>query len=456
MIETAVRTFLAGRGIGACRLIVACSGGIDSTALLLALADLRTDGFELIAAHVNHNLRGAESDADESFVRDLCSRLAIPLEVRDGSLDPEAVRRGGIEAAAREVRHRLLHEIREARGAPLVATAHQQNDQAETILMRLMSGTGIAGLRAIHPVRDDRVIRPLLNVFRAEIEDFLRQKNVIPRVDSSNADPRFLRNRVRAMLTAFEPAEIARLASVAGQAQQVWALVEQKLDDLDRRLTRSTPVETRFAGWPEDPWLRQALLHRHIRRLGEHVRDVSSRDLERLTAAIDSIQRVSVTRDLEFVRRRGALVLRRTPTATPDFELLLAPGQSLPIPVIAATISLRSVPKPPATGFGSGNRQLFQLPEGGEDRFVVRNRRRGDRFRPLGMMTDKKLKDFLIDRRIEVELRDRVPLLLWNGEIVWVAGVEISHRFKVTSAPGRLYEVSLEHDAESDQARIHA
>src|SRR5204862_6384717 len=121
--------------VGGEPLVVAVSGGVDSTALLVALHEL--GDIELIAAHVNHALRGADSDADEAFTRDLCARLGVPLRVAAGPLDPAAVRHRGVEAAARDVRHARLHEIRKAAGARFIATAHQKNDQAETIVMRL-------------------------------------------------------------------------------------------------------------------------------------------------------------------------------------------------------------------------------------------------------------------------------------------------------------------------------
>jgi tRNA(Ile)-lysidine synthase len=167
VIQATVREFFATRGIGPCRLIAAVSGGADSTALLLALADLRDAGFEVEAAHVNHHLRGAESDADEAFIGGFCIDLGIRLHIDDGVLDPERIRARGIEAAAREVRYARLSEIRARTGARFVATAHQKNDQAETILMRLVTGSGLAALRGIHPVRDDGFVRPLLDVTRA-------------------------------------------------------------------------------------------------------------------------------------------------------------------------------------------------------------------------------------------------------------------------------------------------
>src|SRR5205823_3958591 len=166
----------------------------------IPLVDLR---FHVVAAHVNHHLRADESDGDEAFVRELCERLGVALEVADGTLDPDDVKRIGIEAAAREVRTRLLLDIKARRGARFIATAHQKNDQAETVLMRLFTGSGIAGLRGIHPLRDDGFIRPMLDATRADVDTFLRERGVTPRVDSTNADPRFLRNRIRATLREY-------------------------------------------------------------------------------------------------------------------------------------------------------------------------------------------------------------------------------------------------------------
>jgi tRNA(Ile)-lysidine synthetase-like protein len=182
---------------------------------------------------VNHHLRGAESDGDEAFVRDLCARLGVDLAVFDGTLDPELVRERGIEAAAREVRYARLREV----DARYVATAHQKNDQAETVLMRLLTGSGIAGLRGIHPVRGDGFVRPLLDVTRAEIEEFLRGQGVVARIDRSNEDLRFLRNRVRAFLrdTGGDTGCIDALAHVAEQARAQWPLLERPIDDAEPR-----------------------------------------------------------------------------------------------------------------------------------------------------------------------------------------------------------------------------
>jgi tRNA(Ile)-lysidine synthase len=408
VIPHALRRFFRDQEVGPCRLVVAVSGGIDSTALLLALREL--GGFELVAAHVNHHLRGAESDGDEAFVLSLGGEVRIA----DGTLDPGAIRRHGIEAAAREVRHARLQEIRVTSGARFVVTAHQQNDQAETVLMRLQSGSGIAGLRGIHPHRADGVLRPLLDVPRSALQAFLDVRGVTARVDSSNADPRFTRNRVRRVVNAMRAGDVAAIANVAAMARALWPDVERLLDRLP---AEASEHEASFA-LPDDAWLARALLHRHIRRLDPQSRDVSAADLERLRGVA---ARTSVTRSLELRRDGDRFTLRRTDQA------------------------------PAAPAPGGRLRQLVQLPPGGEPDFTIRTRREGDRFQPLGLPFQKKLKEFLIDRKIPAGLRDAIPLVIWNGEIVWVAGVEVSERFKVHPGPGDVYEVWIDEDHEDDR-----
>ena len=430
MIVDIVRRFLAEHRIDG-TVVAAVSGGGDSTALLLALHEI--DGIDVVAAHVNHHLRGEDSDADEGFVRDLCARLGIPLHVEDGTLDPEAVRERGVEAAAREVRHARLHAVRARVGGRWIATAHQKNDQAETVLMRLMTGGGIAALRGIHPVRDDGVIRPLLDMRRSEVDAFLKDRGIAARFDTSNADTRFLRNQVRAMLPE---SAVDNLAAVAAQARAQWRVLERAIDDADHSIT--TNGETILRDLPDDAWLRQAILHKHIRRLDPAARDVGARELERLAAQLENVKRVSVTKHVELVRRGDQIVLRKTPQRTPDFEIELK--DTAYIPEIATTIT---VEKTKNQELRTKRSQLFELPKGAPGNFLVRNRRDGDRFHPLGAPAEKKLKDFLINRKISAELRDRIPLLLWNGVIVWVAGVEVSERFRVTGAGDR-YEVRLQ------------
>ena len=444
MVVEEVRRFVEEHGIAPCSLVAAVSGGPDSVALLLALAELRNDGFAIVCGHVNHHLRGPDSDGDEAFVRDLCRSIGVDIHAEDGTLDPAAVKARGIEAAAREIRTVRLHEIRERAAARFIATAHQKNDQAETVLMRLFRGSGLAGLRGIHAIRADGFIRPLLACSRDDIEHFLDERGIASRHDISNDDPRFLRNRVRRVLRQFDASVIDNIAATAKQAGDQWQIIDALLD---RVPVEATDDATRVLSWPDAGWLRQALLHRHIMRLDPEARDVSAADLMRIESELDAIKRTSITKNLELLRRENDLILRKRIEPTPEFEYDIKPGESRYVPEIKATVSIaKASNQPPATS--NPSIQAFRLPDP-NPRFTLRNRRRADRFQPLGMSSDKKLKDFLIDRKIPVEVRDSLPLLVWDNQIVWVGGVEVSERFKVTDPATELYEVRLERDGTS-------
>ena len=438
-ITEKVRQFFVKEGIAG-RIAVAVSGGIDSTALLLLL---HAEQGDLVAAHINHHLRGADSEADESFVRDLCARLNVPLYVADGTLDPELVRERGVEAAAREIRYAQLRAIRDEAGARFVATAHQKNDQAETVLMRLLTGSGIAGLRGIHPVREDGFIRPLLEVSRSELEAFLEERGVEARLDRSNEEPRFLRNRVRSLLR--ETGGINPLVAIAEQARAHWPILERAIDEAERACITFDVHETRFLRWPDDLWLRGALLQRHIRRLDPRARDF---DAARIATVAGTLPRMSVTRTLELVRKSdGICILRRPPEPIAAFELRLTAGSPLRISPLGITLHFARY-----DGQTASHGQLIQLPEAAA-KLLVRNRRNGDRFHLAGRKAPKKLKDVLNERRIDADVRDRLPLLVWNGEIVWMAGVGVSERYRVTGAGGVVYEVWTDDRDQADLQR---
>jgi tRNA(Ile)-lysidine synthase len=264
-------------------------------------------------------------------------------------------------------------------------------------------------------------------VTRADVAAFLRERGVTARVDGMNSDPRYLRTRVRRLLAEFDPSAIDNLASVARQAQEQWAVLERIIDDADT--STATASETRWHSFPADPWLRRAMLLRHIRRLDARSREVSSADLERIDAQLDSLKRVSITANLELLKRGEEWILRARPLEAEPFEEVVRPGEEK-----------HGIRIDGARGTGH-----FELPKGSEPIFTIRNRRPGDRFQPLGMQREKKLKDFLIDRKIAVESRDRIPLVLWQNKIVCVAGVEISELFKVTGG-GDQYEVLIEEE----------
>src|SRR5512140_2843230 len=220
----AVGRFLVEQNIDPSHFVVALSGGYDSTALLLTLAPLRDAGYRLTAVHINHHLRGMDSNTDERFVKRLCGNLDVALRVVDGRLDRDAVRELGVEGAAREFRYATLEQIRAELEADYIVTAHQRNDLAETVLMKLISSGAVSGLRGIAP-RAGRTLRPMLEVTREDVERLLEDAGIEPRTDRSNFDRRFVRNRIRhdvlPLLRELNPNILSALAETSNQIRQL-------------------------------------------------------------------------------------------------------------------------------------------------------------------------------------------------------------------------------------------
>ncbi|HEV3384214.1 MAG TPA: tRNA lysidine(34) synthetase TilS [Gemmata sp.] len=221
-----VRRFMETLPNGKASGVVAVSGGADSVALLRTLQSLYPGA--LTVAHINHQLRGVESDGDEAFVRELAGQLALTCLVK--AVDVGVMAAGAnLEATARRVRYEFFAEVAASVGASWIATGHTADDQAETVLHRLIRGTGMQGLRGIAR-RNSPIVRPLLAVARAEVIEYLSSLNQSFREDSSNVDPRFTRNRLRheliPLLKTFNPAIVTALGQIASQAGEAFEFLE--------------------------------------------------------------------------------------------------------------------------------------------------------------------------------------------------------------------------------------
>ncbi len=270
--------------------VVAVSGGPDSVALLAALHAIGTT--PLIAAHINHHLRGSESDADATFVENLATQYCLPFRADNAPIPHGA----SIEATARQLRYEKLLVIAKAANVSTIATAHTLDDQAETVVMRLLRGTGLTGLGGIPPVRrwrGIRIIRPLLAVRRNVVMDFLNVAGLTYRTDASNVDLRFTRNRIRhqvmpALQQCAHPQLVERLGRLSGEARQLNRAAKQQARDdvLSCELARAgeltifdsgklsaLPVnrvrELWRAVWQRERWPIGAMTRRHWQRLAE-------------------------------------------------------------------------------------------------------------------------------------------------------------------------------------------
>ena len=439
----------AGMLRGGETVLTAVSGGADSVALLDVFVELAPElGISVHVVHVNHGLR-PEADAEEAFVARLAADCRLPCHVEHVS-----VRRGppweGLEAEARRARYAAFRLAASLLGAQRVATAHTADDQAETVLMRLLEGAGPRGLAGIAPVRG-LLIRPLLDVHRPDVEAHLRARGIGWLEDPSNRDPRFLRNRIRHEVLPFlertvDPGIAAGLARSA-------ALVRRLVDDLERaaalelgRLGRASG-----AGWvftvddlgalPRE--VAAETLRQAARGLGHSgtMRGAGERALRRLLSP--GVPRGLVRTGPVVVEKSGRW-LRVGPRRLPGLEArdFAVPG-ALAMPEVGAMLEARCFSRPAGYAVPQDPRTVAFDADCMPARLTVRARRRGDRFMPWGAPGERRLKSFLIDADVPCWERDRVPLLEADGDLIWIAGLRRAQAAPVGPDTRRILEVTL-------------
>jgi tRNA(Ile)-lysidine synthase len=423
--------------------LVGVSGGADSVALLHVLLALAPSlRLHLHALHVDHALR-PDSAADAEFVVSLGVRLGVPVDVARVRVGD-----GSVEAAARMARHAALEACAERLGAQRIALGHTADDQAETLLMRMLEGTGVRGLAGIPHVRG-RVIRPLLDARHRDATAALQRAGLPWLEDPSNRDERFFRNRVRHTLLPHLAEEtggdlVERLARLARQTREAVDALDRTARDALARLARS-----------EDGAL---ILPRAA--LAELPRPVAAEVLRRAAAGLGSraplrawghrgLSRVLAARPPRRPFRIGGIAVevsgdRVRLGATPPPPLtpreLSVPGR-VELPEIGRALEAVIVAASGYTPPRERDRAGFDA-SGLPGRLLVRPRRRGDRFRPFGG-GDRRLKSFLIDAKVPRWDRDRLPLVDIGDDIVWVAGVRRGAAAPVTPATGRVVELRL-------------
>jgi tRNA(Ile)-lysidine synthase len=429
--------------------LIAVSGGADSVALLDILRELgSTLGLALAAAHVHHGLR-AEAEADADFVRRLCETLAVPFY-----LERATVRRGppwdGPEAEARRARYAALEGRALALGAHRIATGHHADDQAETVLMRLLQGAGPRGLAGIAAARGS-FIRPLLEARRHEITAHLASRGLAWVEDATNRDSRFLRNRVRHEVLPFLARALGRSVveslchSAALCRAAVVDLERQARSELGRVATRGPsgivfPVEALLV-LPED--LAAEMLFLAAADLGETGprRAAVARAMRRVL--LPRSPRRSVTLGRLSVERSGPW-LRVGPTRLPAVgaRLLRVPG-SVDLAEVGFRLEARCLERPPDYRPPGDARHVAFDADHLPAMLVVRSRRAGDRFVPFGGQGERRLKSFLIDARVPRWERSRIPLLEADGDIIWLGGVRRGQRAPVGPGTTHILEATL-------------
>jgi tRNA(Ile)-lysidine synthase len=450
------------------RVAVACSGGADSVALLHVLAELREElGIVLSAAHFHHQIRGSEADADQTFVEELAATLHVDFYSGFGNVPQHAgERKISLETAARELRHQWFAEVIQQNKADKIATAHTLDDQAETVLMRILRGTGARGLTGIAPAHKAKyLIRPLLTTSRGEVEGYLKARGQVWREDSSNLDLGHTRNRVRHTLLPllerdFNPSirqTLADLAEIAQAENDYW---DHELSSLLARLIHE--------GRPT----------RSGRSLSGDAKDVLALDLaglRKLPLALwrqviqQAVQRVGISLEFKHIQQLKGLAehgkpgaklalpggfaanrtarelqfSRNTQNPTENYCYSLPIPGEITVPEAGITIraSLISDGKQKASGYNTATLLNASLLS---SELKVRNWRAGDKFFPAHTQSPKKVKELLQSGRLGYELsaaqRKAWPVIESAGQIVWMRSFPPSQDFIGNSGDAVLIE----------------
>jgi len=437
------------------RVLLGVSGGPDSMALLHALWEMRGEfGLRLAVAHLDHGLR-PEAAAEEIFVRQAALGLGLPFVSERADVRGLAERkRLPLEEAAREARYGFLTKAAVELSAVKIALGHTADDQAESVLMRLLRGSGTRGLSGIPPKRTDLFIRPLIEVYRRDVESFLRERGVPSREDASNRSPRFLRNRIRheliPALETYNP-RIRRILCETAERfrreEDFWEnLVGEQFPSLVRHheadgLGLDIPL---LAALPAP--LRLRVFRRAVEVLLGNLRGFGFphfQAVENLWPNPGPNKGIRLPRGIGVSKCYGELVFSRDQGKGFAFEYAVSRPGILQIPEIGRAMRFSVRDRARAESFGE--KPEIALLEGDHIRFplIVRSFRPGDRFQPLGMKGQKKIKDYFIDQKIPLGRRRKIPLLVFQGQVLWVAGLRLDHRYRLKPESRRVLEAEL-------------
>lgn len=439
------------------KVVIALSGGIDSVTLGYLLKQWAPEqGVTLAAAHLNHGLRGDEAREDAVFVEKLMKEWGIPCHM--GSRDVRTFARQqkiSLQEAARLCRYEFLEEAARKEGARWIALGHTADDQVETFIINLLRGGGTRGLRGMEPLTKGKILRPLWQIWRKEIEAFAREKNLTFRQDSSNESPKYLRNKIRLELLPYlETKYLSGIKKVLWRNAAIIQEEEHFLESLTRQaflncLVEENPARVILSLEKVNsllPPLRRRVLAEAFRVLKGDLRGLSSyhwEAMERLALSSSSGKGLRLPGKVFLSKEFEHLVFARRGEDREMAPLTIAcPGETRAsawgIRVKAEIKSIEDCDMDKA-----GDYYALLDYERVAAPLTIRPWEKGDRFRPLGMRGEKKLQDFFTDAKVPLSRRDKIPILTTKDHIAWVVGYRIDERLKVRAATKEVLTVEV-------------
>ena len=450
--------------------LIAVSGGADSVTLVHVLHSLSAEyRLRLAIAHLNHCLRLKESDRDARFVAALAQKLDVPLFLE--KQDVYRLHRRAhlsLEEAARKVRYEFFVKTASSHGFNKIATGHHSNDNAELVLMNLLRGSGPLGLSGIVPVRDGNIVRPLIHLKRCDIVEYIAEKKLPFVTDESNTDLSFRRNRIRHhLIPELEKSYNPKIIDTLHRLSRIMRTEDQWIENILRKdfsqcisaqgpdaISLNLQQFDRLATAAKRRLIRQAIFNvkKDLRRITlSHIDAVLSMlDKRAAESSLNLPEGIRVdlkATDLMIIKSKPNKLANSDKSDKPSFfnyqYTITSPGV-LPIKEAGVTIKLSEIEVDDLPDFNdAGNNLAFFDMDCLQFPLVVRNMRPGDRFSPLGVNGTQKVKKFFIDKKIPAHQRRLCPLLLSDGQIIWIAGQRIDNCAKIVSATKRILKAEL-------------
>lgn len=438
------------------KILVGLSGGPDSVCMLNLLCSIRDEEkIEVAAAHINHMLRGEDADKDEEYSKKLCESLGVRFFSKRIDINKYALETGkSSELAGREARYDFFNEIINKINFNKIATAHNANDQAETILMRIMRGTGLEGLGGIPVEREGKYIRPILFMKREEVEQYCKENNLNPHIDATNLERIYSRNKVRLdilpyMKNNFNPNIVETINRMALLLQDDNEFIEGEVSKAykDTCFEKENGIvisKNLFS-------IHSAIVTRVIRKvlfkINKSNYDMEMKNIEDIIelSNLGTNKRVDLPKDIYAENVYGDIIIRKKEYIKNKLsnELILNKKDILHNEVIfdEYIINFDVVNN---KDIKQENDELIKNFDYDKiNNVTIRYRKDGDRITPLGMKGSKKLKDIFIDMKIPKEKRDEILLIQFNNDISWIVGIKMSDKFKITKETKNILKVSV-------------
>lgn len=428
-------------------IIVGASGGPDSQFMIYILNSLKDQiGFEMILAHLNH-LHRKEAKNDEDLVKKTAEELDLKFFVRSRSMDDYAKEHGlSSEDAGRRLRYEFFNDLAKNYEKAKIAVAHNKDDQAETVLMRIIRGTGLDGLRAMD-YKSGNIIRPILNIKKSEIIAYLESKKIPYAIDATNFEDDYTRNKIRLdiipKLEEINPKVVDQIYSLSELAKDDLEVLDGVIDDKFNDLVEIKKDKIVFDKAKFDktnPPVLRRIIRKAIEILNGEIKDISKDNIDQFLTIRSLNNGKKIIIDKLILRKTYDFYILEINKLEEKFEEVISLPENGQINfdglyIKTSIINTNKYDKSEKIGYFDYDKLVFPL--------KVRTRRNGDRFVPLGHKSEKKLKDFLIDQKIDREKRDKIPLILSEDKIIWLTSIRISDEFKVTESTKKILKIEV-------------